>query len=126
MYACSSGGENGTGVSGAAIRFTGASSDSNPSSAIVAAISAPKPPVRVLDRARQQSLRVLGRRRADALQPGDVSEGAFRVLGMEGAARETAPGGQPDDDRDGCAGPVELLLRDGDQVVPGAGDEVGE
>src|SRR5581483_4144013 len=47
MYAFSSGGENGTGASGAAIRFTGASSDSNASSAIVAAISAPKPPVRV-------------------------------------------------------------------------------
>ena len=47
MNAFSSGGENGTGVSGAAIRFTGASRSSNASSAIVAAISAPKPPVRV-------------------------------------------------------------------------------
>jgi hypothetical protein len=47
MNAFSSGGENGTGVSGAAIRFTGASRSSNASSAIVAAISAPNPPVRV-------------------------------------------------------------------------------
>jgi len=39
--------KKGTGVSGAAMRFTGASSSSNASSAIVAAISAPKPPVRV-------------------------------------------------------------------------------
>ena len=46
MNAFSSGGENGTGVSGAAILFTGASRSSNASSAIVAAISAPKPPVR--------------------------------------------------------------------------------
>ena len=47
MNAFSSGGENGTGASGAAIRFTGPSSSSNASSAIVAAISAPNPPVRV-------------------------------------------------------------------------------
>src|SRR6476661_5641235 len=47
MNAFSSGGENGTGVSGAATRFTGASRSSNASSAIVAEISAPKPPVRV-------------------------------------------------------------------------------
>ena len=47
MNAFSSGGENGTGVSGAVMRFTGASRSSNASSAIVAAISAPKPPVRV-------------------------------------------------------------------------------
>ncbi len=47
MNAFSSGGENGTGVSGAVTRFTGASRSSNASSAIVAAISAPKPPVRV-------------------------------------------------------------------------------
>ena len=45
--AFSSGGEKGTGVSGAAIRFTGASRSSNASSAIVAAISPPNPPVRV-------------------------------------------------------------------------------
>jgi hypothetical protein len=45
--AFSSTGANGTGQSGAAIRFTGASRSSNASSAIVAAISAPKPPVRV-------------------------------------------------------------------------------
>src|SRR5207244_2073570 len=45
MNAFSSAGENGTGVSGAAIRFTGASRSSNASSAIVAAISPPKPPV---------------------------------------------------------------------------------
>src|SRR5205085_610280 len=47
MNAFSSAGENGTGVSGAAMRFTGASRSSNASSAIVAAISAPNPPVRV-------------------------------------------------------------------------------
>src|SRR4029078_11283665 len=41
----SSGGENGTGVSGAAMRLTGASRFSKASSPIVAAISAPKPPV---------------------------------------------------------------------------------
>ena len=41
----SSGGENGTGVSGAAIRFTGASRCSKASSTIVATISAPKPAV---------------------------------------------------------------------------------
>src|SRR5207249_4361359 len=45
MNAFSSGGENGTGVSGAVSRFTGASRSSNTSSAIVAAISPPKPPV---------------------------------------------------------------------------------
>src|SRR6185437_8185375 len=45
MNAFSSGGENGTGVSGAVIRFTGASRSSNASSEIVAAISPPKPPV---------------------------------------------------------------------------------
>src|SRR5205085_8130058 len=38
MNAFSSGGENGTGVSGAVMRFTGASRSSNASSAIVAAI----------------------------------------------------------------------------------------
>ena len=42
-YAFSRGGENGTGVSGAVMRMTGASSVSNASSAMVAAISAPKP-----------------------------------------------------------------------------------
>src|SRR5581483_2410879 len=47
MYAFSRTGENGTGVSGAARRLTGASRSSNASSAIVAAISPPKPPVRV-------------------------------------------------------------------------------
>ena len=47
MNAFSSTGENGTGVSGAAMRFTGASRSSNASSEIDAAISAPKPPVRV-------------------------------------------------------------------------------
>ena len=47
MYAFSSGGANGTGMSGAVMRTTGASRCSNASSAIVAAISAPKPAVRV-------------------------------------------------------------------------------
>ena len=50
----------------------------------------------------------------------------LRVLRVERPAGEAAAGGQPDDDRHGRAGPVELLRRDGDQVVPGAGDEVGE
>ena len=45
MNASSSAGANGTGVSGAVIRLGGASRSSNASSAIVAAISAPKPPV---------------------------------------------------------------------------------
>jgi hypothetical protein len=45
MNAFSRGGENGTGVSGAVMRLTGASRCSNASSAMVAAISAPKPPV---------------------------------------------------------------------------------
>src|SRR5204863_486306 len=45
MYAFSSGGENWTGESGAVTRLTGASRSSNASSAIVAAISAPNPPV---------------------------------------------------------------------------------
>ena len=40
-------GAKGTGVSGAVSRLTGASRCSKASSAIVAAISAPKPPVRV-------------------------------------------------------------------------------
>ena len=47
MNAFSSTGENGTGLSGAVTRRTGASRSSNASSAIVAAISPPKPPVRV-------------------------------------------------------------------------------
>jgi len=47
MNACSSGGEKGTGVSGAVIRLIGASRSSKACSAIVAASSAPKPPVRV-------------------------------------------------------------------------------
>ena len=43
MNASSRGGENGTGVWGGARRITGASSDSNPSSAITADTSAPTP-----------------------------------------------------------------------------------
>ena len=47
MNAFSSAGENGTGRVGRGDPRTGASRSSNASSAIVAAISAPKPPVRV-------------------------------------------------------------------------------
>ena len=43
-----------------------------------------------------------------------------------GPAGEPAARGQPDDDRHRRAGAVALLRRDGDQVVPRAGDEVGE
>ena len=45
---------------------------------------------------------------------------------MERPAREAAAGREPDDDRDRRAHPVELLRSHGDQLVPGAGDEVGE
>ena len=226
MNAFSSEGENGTGLSGAAMRRTGASSCSNASSAIVAAISAPKPPVlrvlvedehlgaardalehrlavprdqraqvehldgdavvgelrrrlvgrvdhrapgdhgdvvaravdaglaerrrvavvrhlaldapvevlvleeqdgvRVLDRGDEQALRVLGRRRAHDLEAGDVREARLRVLRVERPAREAAAGRKAQHDRDRRAGAVVLLRGDGDEVVPGAGDEVRE
>src|SRR5581483_8225361 len=82
--------------------------------------------VRILDRAREQPLRVLGRRRADAFQAGDVRERALRVLRMERAAGEAAAGREPHDDRHRRPCPVELLRRDRDQLVPGARDEVRE
>ena len=226
MYAFSSTGENGTGQSGAVIRRTGPSRSSNASSAIVAAISAPKPPVcvsswrtsafdvlrtlsstasrsqgmterrstisiempfalellrrlgrrvhhrppgddrhvvafavearladrdgvalfghlaldaavqvlvleeehgvRVLDGRDEQALRVLRRRRADALEAGDVGERALRVLRVERPAREAAAGRQPDDDRHRRSRAVALLRGHGHEVVPGAGDEVRE
>ena len=44
----------------------------------------------------------------------------------KGPPEKPPPDGQPDDDRHRRAGAVELLRRDGDEVVPGAGDEVGE
>ena len=46
--------------------------------------------VRVLDRRREQALRVLRRRRADDLEARDVRERALRVLRVERAAREAA------------------------------------
>src|SRR4029078_10528391 len=46
MNAFSSGGENGTGVSGAVMRFTGASRSSNASSQSVAAVCPPAPTLR--------------------------------------------------------------------------------
>ena len=82
--------------------------------------------VRILDRADQQALGVLGRRRADALEAGDVRERRLRVLRVERAAGEAAARRQPHDDRHRRAGAVALLRRDGDEVVPGAGDEVRE
>ena len=47
MYDFSSGGEKGTGVSGAATRTTGPSRCSNAFSAMVAPLAAPNPPDRV-------------------------------------------------------------------------------
>ena len=43
-----------------------------------------------------------------------------------GPPEKPPPDGQPDDDRHRRAGAVVLLRGDGDEVVPGAGDEVGE
>ena len=82
--------------------------------------------VRILDRADQQALRILGRCRADALEPGDVGEGRLRVLRVERAAGEPASRGQPHRDRNRRSGAVALLRRDGDEVIPRAGDEVRE
>jgi hypothetical protein len=45
---------------------------------------------------------------------------------MERAAREAAAGGEAHSDRHGRAGAVALLGRDGDEVIPRAGDEVRE
>src|SRR5207247_822080 len=113
MNAFSSGGENGTGVSGAAIRLTGASRSSNASPGI-------------LDRADQEALRVFGRRRADALQAWDVRERRLRVLRVERAAGEPAARRQPHDDRNRGARAPALLRGDRDEVIPRAGDEVCE
>src|SRR2546427_714611 len=135
MNAFSSGGEKGTGVSGAAIRLIGASRSLNASSAIVATISAPKPAVRVSScrtstfdvlRADEQAPRVFRSCRADAFQARDVCERALRVLRVEGPAGEAAARGQPDDDRHRRPHAPALLGGDGDEVVPTAGDEVGE
>src|SRR6266545_562456 len=46
--------------------------------------------IRILDRADQQPLRVLGSRRADALEAGDVCERRLGILRMERSAREAA------------------------------------
>ena len=51
---------------------------------------------------------------------------ALGVLRVERAAREAAAGGEPEHDRDRRPRAVVLLRRDGDEVVPRAGDEVGE
>ena len=82
--------------------------------------------VRVLDRADQEALRILGRCRADAFQSGDVGEGRLGVLRVERAAGEPASRREPDGDRNRRSGAVALLRRDGDEVIPCAGDEVGE
>ena len=82
--------------------------------------------VRILDRADQEALGVRGRRGTDALEARDVREGALRVLGMERPAGEAAAGREPDDHRHGRPGAVVLLGRDRDELIPGAGDEVGE
>src|SRR5207248_428390 len=115
MKAFSSGGEKGTGVSGAAIRFTGASRSSKASSAVLALlvdagladrdgdplvrhlgldpavevlVLEEEDGARILDRAREQALRVLRRGGADALEAGDVRERGLRVLRVEGPAGE--------------------------------------
>ena len=82
--------------------------------------------VRVLDGADEQPFGVLRRRRADDLQARDVGERTLGVLGVERPTREAAARGQPHHDRNRRAGAVVLLGRDRDQVVPAAGDEVGE
>src|SRR5205823_1023283 len=82
--------------------------------------------VRVLDRRGEEPFRVLGYRRAHDLEAGDVREGALGVLRMERPAREAASGGQAHDDRNGRAAAEVLLRRHGDEVIPGAGDEVRE
>ena len=82
--------------------------------------------VRILDRREEEALRVGGRRRAGDLQARDVREARLGVLRVERPAGEAAAGRQPDDDRHGGSRPVVLLGRHGDEVIPGAGDEVGE
>src|SRR5436305_902102 len=111
MTAFSGGGENGTGVSGAAIRLTGASRSSKASSPMVAAISAPKPPVRVSS-CRTSTFDVL---RADSSTAG-LSHGM--TVRRSTISTETP---SPSSRR-----AVALLRRHRDELVPGAGDEVGE
>ena len=82
--------------------------------------------VRVLNRLGDEALGVGRSGRADNFQPGDVGEARLRILGVEGAARETAARGEADGDGHRRAGAVALLGGDGHQVVPRAGDEVGE
>src|SRR5438876_906249 len=122
MNAFSSGGENGTGVSGAAIRFTGASRSSNPSSAIVAAISAPKPPLRVSS----WSTSTLDVFRADALQTWDVRERRLPILRVARPAGEAPAGGKAHRDRHRRAGAPALFRGHRDEVVPRARDEIRE
>ena len=82
--------------------------------------------VRVRDRADEQALGVLRRRRADDLEARDVREEALRVLGVERPTREAAARGQAQHDRDRRPGAVVLLRGHRDEVIPGARDEVGE
>ena len=82
--------------------------------------------VRILDRAREQALRVVRRRRAHDLEPGDVRERALRVLRVERPAREAAARRQPDDDRNRRPRAEELLRGDRHEVIPRARDEVRE
>src|SRR5437764_6092058 len=81
---------------------------------------------RVLDRADQEALRVLRRRRADAFQARDVRERRLGVLGVERPAREAAARREADDHRHRSSGAPTLLRGDRDELVPGARDEVGE
>ena len=55
-----------------------------------------------------------------------MRERALRVLRVERPAREAAAGRQADGDRYRCPRAIALLGRHGDEVVPRAGDEVGE
>ena len=82
--------------------------------------------VRILDRADEQALRVLRRRRADALEAGDVRERRLGVLRVERPAREAAARREAHDDRHRRARAPALLRRDRDEVIPRARDEVGE
>src|SRR5205814_6339415 len=81
---------------------------------------------RILDRADQEALRVLRRRRADAFQAGDVRERRLGILGVERPAREAAARREADDHRHRSSGAPTLLRGDRDELVPGARDEVGE
>src|SRR6187551_3177693 len=80
----------------------------------------------ILDGRREQPLRVLGGGGTDHLEARDVREARLGVLRMERPAGEAAAGREPENDRDRRARAIVLLRRDGDEVIPGAGDEVGE